>query len=352
MFEQVFTASDRFPRITDDECDALINEFEINDERDDLLNIAEAFAWQFWAHWTFNTVKIGDNFENLYRGTMTGHFGAYPLAGKGSALMKDGRYLLNQGSLPSLQSDDPALREVTPDEHRNNENRILAAYHLTVARLHNKRMDVHGDYDRAFNEVVASFNKAMMTVAMKMLEMDEREFLKINHRSKKVHLCPEWAFQAGRFGHVQMPETFGKNDLFDKTLRAADVDMKSLLEENSCKVGVRMSAPMMKNSEGGKGEPILFHTMKTRHNEQQLACWGDVATAYRFKTDIEPCVPIFYGLLKESKDGRFGEIGRELLRDGIAGTLLWPEHGSQRGIYYREPDDLPCTIEDIIREVW
>lgn len=352
MFEEIFKHSNKYPRITDDEIDKLIAEFEINDDRDNLLNLSEAFSYQFWAHWTYNTVQIDDQHENLYRSTMSGHFGAYPMAGKNSAIMNNGYFLLNQTSLPIINSDIEGLREITPDEHRNNENRVLAAWHLTLARLHNKRMDVHGDYTKAFDEVVASFNKAILKVSLKMLEMNEREFLNLSHRSGKVHLCKEWAFQAARFGHPMMPEKFGNKELFDKTLRAADIDMNSLLSEDAGKVGLRMAPKMIEGSMGGTGDSILFKTVKTRHNEQDIACWGDVASSYKIKTDIDPCVPVFYGMLKESKDGRFGELGREIIKDGIAGTLLWPARGSQLGIYYKEPDDLPCTIEDIIKEVW
>lgn len=346
-FRPIFRESGLYPRVTDDECDALIDQFEINDERGDpdRHNLAEAFFWQFWAHWTFNTTAIGGVHRNLYFGDMTGHFGAYPPARMNSAIMKDGRFLLHEGSLPSLRSDDDALREITPDEHRNNENRVLAAWHLALARLHNQRMDIHGDFDTAFDEVVAAFNKAALHALGRLLGMDTRELLDV--RVSDAHLSAEAAFQFLRFGHPMMPETFAGRPLFDKTIRAAAVPMVELLNEPAAKIGMRMCQPMIDGSEGGKGRSILFHTIKTRHNEMRLVPWGDVARKYGVRSVPNPACPVFFGMLEEAQDGAFGTVGSRLIADGVVGTLKWGQN-PRKGVWDPEPDDLPCTVADII----
>ena len=338
-------------RATDDECDRIKAMFRVDDERSGRVSVVEAFVFQFWAHWTFNSKRIGGQMVNAYGFDANGLFGVYPFAGASSIIMADGRFKLEDGHLPTITESN---LELTPDQHRGNENRVLTAFHLLLAKLHNSRMDIHGDYDLARTEVVAAFNKAFQYAAMTILNMDEGEFYDI--KVDDFHRSLECVFAVARFGHVQMPETFGGKGLFDKAQWSSDVDMRAMLDEKAGAIGMRVAPAMVSGSEGGKGRSILDHTVTVRHGEERIGTYQDAARRFGIRSDIDiDCCPLWAGMMREADmhggGDQFGPLGRRMIADAVAGTLMWGEP-VQQGVWYAEPDDLPTTVADIIEAVW
>lgn len=338
----------RDKRLTDDECDEIRAAFAINDARSERVSAADALSFQFHAHWFVNSgINAQGETVNHYGFDADGAFGVYPQAGAKSILMEEGRFLLEDGHLPTLAH---VAVEITPDLERANENRPLTAFHRLFALTHNARMDVHDDFARARDETVAAFNKAFLHSALHILEMDAREFFEVE--IKDFHRSIEFAMAVDRFGHCQMPETLNGKHLFDKIGWSSDVDMPALLTERAGMIGLRVSPPMNENSEGGKGRPILFHTITKRHAMHTIPTFQDAAKQLRIRSQVPfECCPLWAGILAEAREDRFGPVGRRLIADGIAGTLQWGRD-QRKGCWYPEPDDVPTTLSDIIAEYW
>lgn len=353
QFHTAFKQGSR--RLSDREVNEVKGNFSINDDRSTRISIADAFAFQFHAHWYVNSRMENGQMVNLYNFNADGLFGAYPTSGKNSVLIDpDGLFRLQDGHLPLLAN---TILEMTPDAHRGNENRVLTAFHLLLAKLHNKRMAIHGDFNKARDEVVCAFNNAFERAAMNIVQMDdEGEFRSV--AIKDFHKSFEWTFAVGRFGHVQMPETFGGKGLFDKTEFSSDVDMVGMTTEMAGKIGMRISPAMHGGSEGGQGKSILDHTVVARHNIQNVCTFDDAALALRrvVKSEIDvPACPLWAGMMREADmqdtQDTFGPVGRRLIADGISGTLAWGQD-IQKGLWYDAPDDLPLTVADIIAYAW
>lgn len=335
-------------RLTDDEIDGVISGFEVNDERSERISLLEAFLFQLHAHEYVASREVRGKPVNDYNFFADGTTGIYPKAGKNSMLIDpDGRFRLVDGRLPKMEATN---LEITPDEHRGNENRLLSAWHLTVARLHNFCMDQHGEYEKAVDEVTCALNNCYLNAAKDETGIeDTSEFFDVF--SSDMHLSLEFAFSIGRWGHVRMPETFGGKKLFDKRNSSDEVPMLAMADEKAGKLGLRVAPSMVAGSEGGKGRSILDHTVKQRHLKHFLVNFNELDRRYRPLSRNQPRVPIWVGMMMEAENDRLGPLGARLVADGIAGTLSWGRD-IQKGLWYDRPDYCPSNVKELIERVW
>lgn len=348
--------------VTDTECDAIIERFRFDDDRSNHITALEAFLGQFHAHWYVNSKGKGDTLHNLYNFDADGSFGAYPTADKGSILIDKatGKYHYDEYGLPTISTEIAGdIGEVAPDAHRGTENKTLTAMHLLLAKLHNSRIDDHGDYDLAKQETVACFNHAFLHATMKICGIESQaEFL--NVKIKDFHRSLEYAFSVGRFGHAQMPATINGQPLFGFEGGSAKVDMVTLsTTEMAGKLGMRIAIPMHEGSEGGKGVSILKHTVEKRHNQLGLASFQELANRMRIHSVIDiPNCPIWVGVLREAElhnestdNDTLGPVGARAVADGMAGTLMWGQDRAQ-GLWHPRWNGAPSTIAEIVEHVW
>lgn len=334
-------------RITDVECDEIKAAFAVNDERGRMSSMSW-LLWQFHAHWVVDSAVADGKAFNRYDFNANGLNGVYPRRGKSAMVIADGKFRLYEGGLPLMLDDSLKLIEITPDFHRGNENRALGAMHLLAAKLHNKFVDDGFTFNEAQDRVVYAFNNAFLEDALELLDMGRNEFWQIKKRD--MHREVGFFFQVGRFAHPMVPDTINGKGIFEKSESSKSVDLKAIAAEKSGKIGLRVGNAMNDGAVGGMGGSILDLTLSDRHSGVMCPTWGDMAKSVRARAsrDTENW-PAFAGLMHEAKEDHFGQIGRRIIADGIAGTLEWgrPE---RKGLWLNV-DGVPRNITEILEAV-
>lgn len=304
--------------LTDTACDDLKASFKIDDSKSAVITTGSAFLWQFWAHDVFNTMEDGT--ANLYSGVVDGLDGFYGPKTIRDFTMKDGKFKLPNNDLPVLNFGP--LAQLAPDLHRANENPVLKAFHLLFSRLHNKRMDAHGDEILARKETMATLTQLFLNEALLVCGMGTQEFFDVTVTGFNQSL--EGVFAAGRWAHAQMPETTNGLPVFRHQL-AGEVDMIALWDgsEMARELNLGVSTAMTKMTHV-VGEHDIRERTFTQHNKHGLASWADAAKRYRIEPLVTPDAPIWAGMLMEAEaqgNGLLGPLGRRMVADLIAGSL-------------------------------
>lgn len=315
----------RHHHATDAFCSEIKKLFKVNDERSKQLSLSDALHFQFWAHMCLDSTEIDGEMFNRYNGDDDGE-GLYPERMDSPLLTKDNRFKLSEFGLPVLSPiDEKAPLEMTVDAHRGNENRVLKAGHLLGAVIHNKRMDEHGDYKLAKAETISTMCQRTLNAALALCQMDEKEFFDI--QVPGVNYSLEWNFAISRWAHAQMPDTVNGRPVFEKG-PSKTVDMISLHAVEFARdlnLGVSRSMTEMDHLKS-KPFSILERTF-SRHNELKLPSWHDLAELYGMEVhdSINEGTPIWPGILMEAEqnNGMLGCLGRRVVADGLAGSLLW-----------------------------
>lgn len=321
------------------ELDAIADRIELNDDRSSLASVADVAFLQFIVHLTNNTKTIGGKPCNVFDGRAHGLFGMY--GDLAAVMMKDGRFRLSaDDNLPWVMfGKDGADASV---EMRQNENPVLASIHLAFIRLHNARMDAHGDEALARQEVVGAINKSLLNIVVKITQMDPGEILELGKTHHTFVNSAEWAFAAGRLPHPMVTETFAGNPLFTK-MRAHEVPLKKLLEEDAGRPGLRI-APSM-----GRGDKELIKkTLLMRHNEHKLRDTAALAGLFGLDGGNKG-EPIWSGLMEATNNG-WDVIAQHAMAAGFGGMLAWAQ--GTEGVYMVESEGVPETLEEVVALVW
>lgn len=339
-------------RSSDAECEKFVELFEVNDERGG-ISLIDAMLGQFHAHWYVASKQVRGKTFNAYWGKADGTHGAFPMFdGDPVFYDADGRFKLTQEGNFYVYGGKISL---APDQHRSNENIVLTAFHLLLAKFYNKRLDEHGIRALAKAEAVACFQHAFMDMTKNVTGLTEVEIMN-EVKVKNFADGFEFAMAVGRWGHPCMPETIGGKPLFDKSRKPGDIDFQKLSDEKAGKLGMRIAPIMSSSSEGGKGKGILEHTIGNRHNKHNLCTFEELARAMGFNgrdaqslgSEFKYC-PMFVGILKEAEvkgDGILGPVGARAVADGMASTLNWAE-GSQEGLWHPRWNGAPSTALEI-----
>ena len=322
--------------------DEIADRIAVNDHRSSLSSVADIAFLQGVIHLTSNTKAIGGQQVNIFDGRAHGHFGLY--GDLAQTIYKDGRFRLSaDGNLPWVTfGKDGADAQA---EFRQNENPVLAAIHLTWMRLHNARMDVHGDEAKAKREVVSAINKALLAITVRLTGIEAGRVLDIGRNRAKFVNTFEWVMAVGRLPHVQVSAKFKGNLLFAK-MRAHEVPLRDLLDEDAGRPGLRIVEAM------GHGEKNLIQlTHKTRPVEHKLCDCRQLAQYFGMSGGAEG-VPIWSGLLEEAETsgGKWGPIASTALAAGFGGMLIWAQ--GNEGVYYAEDDGVPETLREMVEAVW
>ena len=341
-------------RLTDQQCDELDSKFVVDDIRSPVITLGNAMWWQFWAHQCLDSVEIDGEMHNRYDGSDNGQ-GVYPARGRDHPILdkKTGLFRFSDQGLPRLDfADAPdVLPEMTADVHRANENPVLTAFHLMAARIHNKRVYEHRDYELARAETIATLNQITLNEALALLQMDEDEFFDI--RVKDFHRSLEWNFAAARWAHPQMPSEVLGRPIFER-VPSVNIPVRNLFTGSEMARGLNLgvSEAMTKMHHVG-GEPSIIKRTIQRHNELELPDWDDLATAYRIEPfdigGIKHC-PIWPAILLEAQTygtGYLGKLGRRVVADGLAGSLRWGSKINQ-GLWHPRWAGAPVATLDII----
>lgn len=328
-------------------CQLIRDEYKIDDGRSDSISLGNALYFQFYAHQTLDSVEIDGEMFNRYDSLDNGQ-GIYPARMDSPLLTQDGYFITSEEmGLPFIAG---TKKELTVDAHRANENMPLKAFHLMAIRLHNKRMDEHGDFKLAKEEVIALTNRITLNETMVVTGLTEKQIFD-EVVIKDAHMSLEWNFGFGRWAHAQMPESFNGQHIFTKGA-SKDVDLVALFEDEMARdlnLGVTTAMTKMDHVMGAKN--ILQRTF-SRHSELGLPSIQELAAAYRksLPLDIPQGCPIWPGVLLEAEltqgDG-LGPLGARAVADAIAGSLRWAYPG--QGIWHALWDGAPSSTVDIIK---
>lgn len=327
--------------ISNPEIDALADGININDDRSSLCSVADIAFLQFIIHLTNNTKTIGGVRVNVFDGRAHGFFGLY--GDLAATIYKNGRFRLSaDGNLPwVIFGKDGADASA---EFRQNENPVLASVHLAVMRLHNARMDEHGDEAMARREVVSAVNKSLLSITMKLTGYDAGEILALGREYHRFVNTHEWTDAVGRLPHVMVSDKFADKPLFSK-MRAHEVPLMELTAEDAGRPGLRIAESM------GHGDKNLIQlTHKTRHVEHGLCDCAQLA-AYFGLDGGEAGVPIWAGLLSEAERSTgWGPIASKAMAAGFGSMMIWAQ--GNEGVYYAEGEGVPETLEAIVSAIW
>ena len=334
-------------RLTSVGCEEIKKRFKRDDSRSKQITLFNPMWFQFWAHQCLDSTEIDGEKFNRYDGFDNGQ-GLYPVR-MDSPLLKGGYFKLSKNGLPAMSPvDESKPIELTVDAHRGNENKVLKALHRMGSKIHNKRMDAHGDFDLAKSETIATLNIVTLNESLVLCQMDWNEFFEIQVNG--LNLSLEWNFAIARWAHAQMPDTVNDEHIFEKGW-SGTVDVESLYtSERARDLNLGVSPAMTDMAHlPSKPHSILERTF-ARHLELGLPCWQDLADAYDVspREDVPEGCPIWPGLLMEAEDndGMLGRLGRRVVADGLAGSLLWSEG---EGVWHPRWKGAPTSTLEIIK---
>lgn len=341
--------------LTDSACEEIKSLYAENDQLDENISLFNSISFQSWAHQCFdsttNPSAIGPaatRMWNRYDGLDNGQ-GVYPADRTNPMILKDGKFRISEVGLPYIAGTEPPV-ELAADYHRVNENAGLKGFHLMWVKIHNKRIEEHGDYELAKQETIATMNLVTKNEAEVITGLSFKQML--DHvRIKDFNNSLEFVFGVGRWAHAQMPDRLNDRPIFEK-VNSVDVDMESMLIERSRVLNLGCSTAM-RNMDHLPAKPfdILERTF-SRHNQLQLASFQDLAHQMKMPIDkdiVDGC-PIWPGILLEAQnqgDGLLGPVGARSVADAVVASLVWGVSSGQ-GLWHDRWKGAPNTSEEIV----